>query len=304
MDLTLKQLEYFIATVEAGTMTAAAKKCFVSQSAISLAVSELERGLGVQLIIRQNPRRLALTQAGRRLLADARQVLSGIEEMQWAARTEGETIAGTLKLGCYRTLGPFVLPPLIEGFEVQHPDVKVDLLEDGTDELCERLASGDVEVAILYDLDIPMPLETVELTTFAPYVLVSPDHPLAAAETVSAADLANEDLILFTPPSRYYLSLLRQSGVEPRIRYECANFETVRSITARGIGYALFHQRPAISASYEGRPLCIREFREEMPTLRMIIAHGVGQRLTRRAETFVEYCRTKWAADAEGASPG
>lgn len=290
MDLTLKQLEYFIATAETGTMTAAAKKMYVSQSAISLAIGELERLLGVQLVIRQNPRRLALTQAGRRFLLDARRTVSGIEEMQWAARTHGESIAGTLKVGCYRTLGPFVLPQLIEGFEVQHPDVKVDILEDGTDELCDLLASGDIEVAILYDLDIPMALDLVKLMTFAPYVLVSPEHRLARSDSVAVSALTEEDLILFSPPAKYYLTILRQAGLEPRIRYECANFETVRSITARGIGYAIFHQRPAISASYEGRPLCIREFEEDMPTLDMVVAHGVGQKLTRRASAFVEYC--------------
>lgn len=292
MDFTLRKLSYFVAAAETGTMTDAAKRLFVSQSAISVAIAELEQHLGAQLLLRQNPRRLALTRAGRTLLVDARRLIADAEELRANASAEGTSVSGRLAVGCYLTLSPFVLPRVIEGFEGAYPDVSLEIAEGWTDDLAAALSNGDLEMAILYDLDLPDGLETIELATVAPYVLVAPEHPLARRKKVSMKALANQDLILFAPPGSYYLSLLRANGVVPRVRYRSGNFETVRSLTARGMGFALLHQRPGVEGSYEGRPLRILEFSDAVPRLRMVVATLTGHRLTRRAETFVQYCRS------------
>src|SRR5690349_529815 len=111
--MNLRQLECFVAAADAGTMTAAAAQLFVSQSAISLAVAQLERSVGTQLLIRHKARGLELTPAGRRLLPQARSLLAHADDVRTAAEAEGGALSGPLTVGCFRTAAPFLLPELL-----------------------------------------------------------------------------------------------------------------------------------------------------------------------------------------------
>ena len=127
--LNLRQLD-FVAIADAGTMTGAAQKMYVSQSAVSLAVAQLERSLGTQLLIRQKARGLQLTPAGRRLLPEARAPLAHAEEVLAVGEEEGGGLRGAVTVGCFRTAAPFLLPELLETLAAEQPDVAVDFIED------------------------------------------------------------------------------------------------------------------------------------------------------------------------------
>src|SRR4051812_21590724 len=127
--MNLRQLECFVTAADAGTMTAAAGRLYVSQSAISLAVGQLERSLGSQLFIREKARGLQLTAAGRRLLPEARSLLAHAEEVRSTAEEAGGGLRGSLTVGCFRTAAPFVLPELLETFAIEQPDVELDFVE-------------------------------------------------------------------------------------------------------------------------------------------------------------------------------
>ncbi|WP_167133083.1 LysR family transcriptional regulator [Paramicrobacterium chengjingii] len=294
MAISTRQLEYFLVTAELGTMTAAAAELFVSQSAISLSISQLEADLGIDLFVRSNPRQLHLSVAGQELLADARRLLSDFRELEDNAQAQGSVERGRLFIGWYQTLGPRLLPGVIEAFEKRYPDVTVHITEGGTTELCAALHQGSIELAVLYDLDIDQSLDTISLMEARPYVLVSPDHELAQLDTISMADLAPHDMILYAPPGEYYLSLLKSHGVNPRVKYRFNNYETVRSFTARGLGYSVLHQRQPVNASYEGRELTLREFSDDVPNLGIFLATRHRARLTRRAQAFIEQTKAEF----------
>ncbi|MFD9950581.1 LysR family transcriptional regulator [Nonomuraea sp. NPDC059023] len=291
MTVTMRQLQYFVVCAELGTMSAAAQELHVSQSAISLGVAQLEARLEVDLLVRNHARRLQLTPAGRELLVEARQLLSDMNEMIDRTRAQSRTASGRLTVGCYQTLGPMLLPPVVEGFEAARPDVELHVREGGAADLCEALTSGELETAMLYDLDVIDGVTSFPLTTVRPYVLLSPNHPLAAHETLSVAQLQHEDMILYNPPGDYYLGLLKEHNAAPRVRYRFDNYETVRSFAARGLGYTLLHQRQSIEASYEGRPLTVRELREDLPTLQVVLCVRQNARLTARTRAFIEFTR-------------
>lgn len=290
--ISLRQLDYFVVSADIGTITGAAQKLYVSQSAVSLGIGELERQLGVQLLFRSKARGLALTEAGRLLLPEARALLARTEELQADMRDLGQSRAGRLVVGCLTSLAPFLLPTLLEEFGTAFPEVALDFVEGTPAELQQSLLVGRCELALLYGLDIQSGIcQDVLYVTF-PHVLLPPAHPLAASDTVRLADLAGYDMIALDPPPglRYFSELLADAGVVPAIRHRTASYETVCSLVARGIGYSLLAQRPTADVSYGGRRLAVRRIRDAVVPLQVVLALPSGARPTRRAAAFAAHC--------------
>lgn len=293
--INLRQLGYFVVAAEAGTMTKAAQHLYVSQSAVSLGIADLERQFGVQLLLRSKAKGLALTEAGRRLLPRARELLSWTEELEADIRHAGHAVAGRLTVGCFTTLGPFLLPRLLNEFQDRHPEVTVDFVEGSLTELQELLLAGHCELAVMYGVDIGPGVDVEVLYETRPHVLLPPGHPLAEADAIRLADLASDDMIMLdVPPSmRYFSELLAAVGVSPVIRHRTKSFELTRCLVARGVGYSLLIQRPAVEVSYEGRPLRLRPIADEVPPLTIVLARQTCVQPTRRAVAFAEFCRAK-----------
>lgn len=291
--VNLRHLQFFVAAAAAGTMTKTAVDLHVSQSAVSQAIAELERQLDVQLLIRRRARGVALTAAGRHLLAEARTLLARAEDLRAGARDLGQSLSGSLVIGCFQTIAPFIVPRLLEGFEARHPAVHVDYLEGSLSELHELLLDGGCEIALLYDMDLPPGTDREVLYGTRPYVLLPPGHPLCAQPDVALADLAGHDMVMldFPPSEHQFTTMLAAAEVVPRIRHRSSSFEMVRSLVARGRGFGLLIQRPAFDASYEGLPIACRPIRDPLPDTTVVIASPTGARLSRRAQAFMEYCR-------------
>jgi DNA-binding transcriptional LysR family regulator len=291
--LNLRHLEFFVAAAQTGTMTRTAADLHVSQSAISQAIAELERQLGVQLLIRRRAKGLALTTAGRHLLAEARTLLARAEDLRAGARDLGQSLSGNLVIGCFQTIAPFIVPRLLEGFEAEHPAVEVDYLEGSLVELHNLLLDGHCEVALLYDLDVPPGINREVVYGTRPYILLPVGHPLAERPDIALAELGDHDMIMldFPPSEHYFRGLLESAGVTPRVRHRSASFEMVRSLVARGRGFGMLIQRPATDSSYEGLPIMHRPIRDALPEMAVVLATPADVQLSRRAQAFVGYCR-------------
>ena len=116
MKFTLRQLAYFIAAAETGSITLASKRASISQPAISTAISHIERELDVQLFLRHHAQGLSLTPAGRTLLREAKQLLKQAEGMYSAAADISHQMRGELSVGWFSTLAPIVMPELVNPF--------------------------------------------------------------------------------------------------------------------------------------------------------------------------------------------
>jgi DNA-binding transcriptional LysR family regulator len=290
--LNLRQLDYFVAAAEVGSMSAAAERVHISQSAISVGIAELERRLGVCLLLRRKARGLTLTEAGRLLLPRARALLAGSEELQEGMREMGQQLAGRLMVGCFTTIAPLVLPRLLEGFQTAHPGVSVDFAEGSLGELQHLLFEGRCELALMYDVDIRPGIDREVLYAARPHVLLPAGHRLAGRERIRLADLAGEPMVMLDlPPSmRYFSAVLAGAGVEPVIRHRTSSFEMVRSLVARGVGFSLLIQRPAAEVSYEGRPLVTIPIADDLDPLPVVLAWPADAVPTRRAAAFAEHC--------------
>ena len=145
---TVRQLEYFLALVDTGHFGRAAAFCFVSQSALSSGIAELEQVLGVQLVDRTN-RRVTVTSIGQRIAVQARLCLQDLDSLVELAQGAGEPLAGELRLGIIPTIAPFVLPEVLPKLRRKHPKLQLYLAEGQTDKIYRQLMDGDLDVILL-----------------------------------------------------------------------------------------------------------------------------------------------------------
>jgi DNA-binding transcriptional LysR family regulator len=153
---TLRQLEYFIAAGETGSITLASERVHISQPSISMAISHLEQVLGVQLFIRHHAQGLSLTPAGRKLLFEAKKIIAQAENLLTCASEAHGQIRGILSFGCMVTLAPMLAPELAHTFTATYPATQARHVAGSQKELLEELRRAEVDVALTFDLQTPL----------------------------------------------------------------------------------------------------------------------------------------------------
>jgi len=151
---TIKQLRYFVALTETEHFGRAAEACFVSQSAFSNAIQELESLLEVQLVDRTN-RSVTITGMGQQLATQARLCLRDVESLVEMAKGQREPLTGELHLGVIPTIAPFLLPAALPKLRRKYPKLELYLHEDQSQRIYERLMDGELDVLLLalpYDM--------------------------------------------------------------------------------------------------------------------------------------------------------
>lgn len=289
VGFTLTQLRYFAAAAELGSMTAASRELMVSQSAISTAVAQLEKELGVQLLLRHHARGLTLTSAGEEFYRELRNYLVHTNELVEVARSAGQALVGDLTIGCFTTLGPFELPRLLAASYEDNPGIHVSVLEDEHAALKQALRSGRCELALMYGYDLDEDIDHVRVGVAPPYALVAKSHRLARRKTVALKELAEEPMVLLDLPhsSRYFEHLVESTGFHPEVRHRTSGFETVRALVANGQGWSVLNQRPASAVTYDGAEVVALEISDPLEPLEIVLASMKGVRLTSRAQAFI-----------------
>lgn len=303
-DITLRQLEYFVAVCESGSVSAGAERSHVSQSAMSAALAGLERALGTDLLQRHR-RGVTLTPGGAELLARIRSILAEVDDLHTIASDIGGALSGPLRVGCYSTLAPALMPKTIEGFVRHNPDVALSFFEGSDMELLSALSRGECELVITYDyaeahFAEPNAMNRIPLTGAPPKALVPTEHPLAEGP-VSLADLAIEPLILLDlyPSAEYFLKLFVDRGHEPIVRFRSKSNQLVMNLVAEGLGCAVLTQLGSGGDVVAGGGATVKAFSDDLPALPIVAFHPAGVRLTRRARTFLDSCRVALGATSE-----
>lgn len=258
LKYTLRQLEYFVAVGETGSIAKASEKVNVSSPSISAAVAQLERQFGLPLFVRQHAQGLSLTQAGREMLTQARVVLREAHALMDIAGDIAGSVRGPMAVGCLVTFAQVVLPALRRSFEVAYPDVRMRQFELNQLEIFSYLRRSEIDIALTYDLDVPADLQFVSLLALPPFVIVNTTHPLAGQSTVTIEDLKDHPMVLLDLPlsSDYFLSFFQRLGAAPKIAERTRDMAVMRSLVANGYGYSIANVRPLNDHSPDGKPLC------------------------------------------------
>ncbi|GAA0465331.1 LysR family transcriptional regulator [Streptomyces olivaceiscleroticus] len=254
MDTRL--LQTFTALARTGSFTGAAAELLLAQSTVTAQIKVLEKALGTRLFDRL-ARGAVLTDAGRRLLTSAEEVLEA-ESRLLAAAAEDGPIAGTVVVGAGETLCSAHLPGVIAALRSRHPDVEVHLQPCSTASAVEGLRAGRLDCALLLEDRVDHPELTAECIAGQPLVLLcAPDHPLAGRERpVTWLELAQESFFLHEQGCSYsdWLAqrLLAVAGAQPRLT-RFGSIEAARSCVAAGLGLTVLPRANVAEALRDGR---------------------------------------------------
>jgi len=283
-EYTLRQLEYFVAVAESGSISGAAARVHMSQSAMSTALADLERALDVQLLLRHHARGVTLTAVGEQLLIASRRLLAQAEELSSEAHGLGYGLAGALSIGCFEVLAPYVLPGLIAACTERYPQLRLDTHEVDLDALAEGVLSGRFELGLGYELAPDPRLVVDRVFSLPPYALLPAGHRFADRAAIRLAELADEPLALLDlPQSRdYFRAMFAEADLEPNIRYRSSSVETLRALVGHGLAYTLLNLRSAVPTSLDGHPVVSLALQGGRP-LEVVLVTAAGSRPTRRA---------------------
>ncbi|CCV13730.1 LysR family transcriptional regulator [Mesorhizobium sp. STM 4661] len=293
IPFTLRQLEYFVAVAERGSVTAAAAARNVSQPSVSVAISELEAILGRALFMRQAGQRLAITPAGRRLLVEARTTLASASRI--ASFDHDSLENAEVSITSFRDLGSIYLPKLLTGLARHHPTLTYRLAEGDLAEVVAQIRDGRSEVAITYDIDLQRHgIARHVIDRLSPHVLLSVHHPLAMAERVNLESLVAERVIIenFPVTLDYFVQMFRKRRLDIKSIQLVPSFEMQRGLVANGWGVGLSCVRPEPDISYDGELLICRPIASQEPMQAVVVAHLGEETLSMPARRFIDLART------------
>ena len=239
--MNLRDLKYLVALADHKHFGRAAAACYVSQPTLSTQIKKLEDELGVPLVERA-PRKVMLTPAGRDAAERARRIVAEVEQMKEAARRSQDPEAGTVRLGMFPTLGPYLLPHVVPRIRARFPHLELLLVEEKSDVLLSRLREGKLDAGLL-----ALPVADDQLHTEflfeEPFLLAVPEsHPLAQRGSLTLAELSHQQLLLLEDGHclrEQALDVCRLSGANEKSEFRATSLETLRQMVAADVGITL-----------------------------------------------------------------
>ena len=165
-----------------------------------------------------------------------------------------------LKIGCFHTFAPFLIPRLLAAIKASGSTLKLELVEGDMRRMQEGVRGNELDLAISYGGEGDASTSFIPLLDLEPYVLMAENHPLAAKAEVLPDDLDGEDMIsVKEQASRDMLEgLLRSHGASPEVVFHAPSFEVARGMVGHGLGFAVLMTKPASSITYDGQAVVAR----------------------------------------------
>lgn len=266
--MNLRDLDYLVAVADHRHFGKAAEACFVSQPTLSTQLKKLEQELGVELVER-NPRNITLTGAGERIVERARLILGEAEDIRTIARSAQDPESGTIRLGLFPTLAPYLLPHVVPTIRTRFPHLELLLVEEKTEVVIDRLQAGKLDAGVM-----ALPVHGEQLHQqflFAEdFVLAVPaDHPLARTKgKVGLSVLARENVLLLEEGHclrDQALSVCQLAGASERTGFRATSLETLRQMVAAGVGVTLLPEMAVQPPVAPSKDIRILRFEEPVP---------------------------------------
>lgn len=239
--MNLRDLEYLVALEEERHFRKAAERCFVSQPTLSGQIQKLENELGV-ILIERTSRKVLFTPAGEAITRQARQALREIGEMKALAQGFAEPMSGEIHIGLIPTVGPYLLPHVIQDLREQFPRLEFFLYEDQTQVLLKRLEAGELDCLILAELEGMEGFGTIPLYQESMWLALPAGHPDAGQERVPFQVLKGKKLLMLADGyclREQALGFCFAAGVGEDPRFKGTSLETLRNMVAAGSGMTL-----------------------------------------------------------------
>tara|TARA_B100001105_G_C22384926_1_gene441394 strand:- start:260 stop:1204 length:945 start_codon:yes stop_codon:yes gene_type:complete len=297
---SLRQLHYFVAAARAGQISAAAREANISQSAMTLALAELERLLGAPLFERSR-NGVRLTADGHAFLQHAQTVLEAAHEAVRFPFRRRDDVAGRLEVAAsYTVLGYFLLPALAR-FRKLFPRVDIALSEETRSSIECGLHAGRTELAVvlLSNLEARDRLKTLALARSRRRLWVAADHPLAEADPARIEDIAAHPYILPTMDEgdANAIKYWKEAGLQPASMLKTSSMEALREMVALGLGVTILSDMVFRPWSLDGRRIRSVEVDRPLPMMEVGMAWA-REELSPAATAFKEFLATAMARPA------
>jgi len=303
LRFTLRQLEYFVAVGEMGSIALAAEKVNVSSPSISAAINQLEKEFGLPLFVRQHAQGLSLTLTGREMLKQARIVLKDAEQLVDLAADISGNVQGPLSIGGLLTFAQVVVPALRASFVRLYPEVRITQHELDQAQIFSKLRRSEIDIALTYDLDLPGDLKFEPIASLPPYAILNEDHPLASRSSVTTQDLLPYPMVLLDLPfsSEYFMSFFGTSGERPQIAERTRDMAVMRSLVANGFGFSIANVRPMNDMSPDGKPLRFVPLDGAVRAMQLGLLFSPKASSVNVIRSFIEHCKAEYL---DGQVPG
>ena len=261
--MTLRQLRYFDALVQSLRFGRAAKKCSISQPALSMQIQELEREIGTALVERRR-QGIQLTDKGEKIARRVVRILSDVGDLVGYAQHKHQLLSGGLRLGVIPTIAPYFLSPLLSLLRANYPDLELDLRESQTQQLLNELVGGRLDVVL-----IALPVKHADIESerlFADHFLLAlPRSRRMPAKMATPGLMMRDRLFLLEEGHCLRDQVLSVSGLRKKQNVRAsgaANLSTIVQMVANGNGITLL---PEISIDLESRNVPLRLMRFAKP---------------------------------------
>jgi LysR family hydrogen peroxide-inducible transcriptional activator len=244
--MNIRDLQYLVALAQHRHFGRAADASFVSQPTLSTQIKKLEDELGVSLVERA-PRNVLLTEVGAEIARRARGILAEVDQIKSIAQRTRDPESGSLRLGIFPTLGPYLLPHIVPRVRERYPRLELLLREEKSDQILHMLREGSLDAGIL-----AMPLHDDSLHTEflfeESFVLAVPEkHALTQSRKLTMDDLADQSLLLLEDGHcmrDQALEVCHMAGATEKTGFRATSLETLRQMVAANVGITLL---PALS---------------------------------------------------------
>lgn len=283
-NMEIRHLRTFLTVAELGSINKASEKLFIAQPALSRRIRLLEETLGAKLFERHG-RGMAITSAGELLVQRAAGILSALEQAKIDVAEEAGVVSGHVALGVTPTVGMVLATSLAERYCQAYPRVTLQIIEEMTGFLLERLQAGRLDLAVLYNPKSPRFLRLEPLHTEELYLVGSAASGLSLDAPVPFEKLAKLDLVL--PSEGHALRELvvdtaAKQGISLRVRVEADSFRIQKELVERAIGYTVLPFAAVHTEVGENR-LCAAPISEPVIKRRLVLAKRSDRAVTQVA---------------------
>lgn len=255
LKITVRQLEIFIAIAKAQNISVAAESVHLSQSALSMALMELEHRLGEKLFDRIG-KRLMLNAAGKRLLPDAINIVQQVKTLESSLSATEQELQGELNIGASTTIGNYLLPTLTARFLVKYPRVHIKLKVDNTAHIIQELAKFNIDVGIIEGVCSHPAIEVIPWKKDRLVVVAAPKHPLTKKRRVTLNDLRQASWIMREPGSGTRELFEKAIGGNINSVLELGHTEAIKQAVATGLGISCLSEL-AVAQAVKNKQLMI-----------------------------------------------
>ncbi|MEH7414397.1 LysR family transcriptional regulator [Neobacillus drentensis] len=288
-----RQIQYFTEVVKQGGFSKAAEHLYVSQPTISNVVKDLEKELGIQLLIRTT-RKLELTDTGKLLYRYGERISQLYRHFYQELDDIKNANSGTINMGIFSSVGTEILTEMLAAFNKQYPNITIRFVEDGESNLKNALYNGELDLIVL---EVPMnePINYIPFLRGDLRLLVHHTHHLANKEMVTWEELTDERFIIFHEGfavRRFILEECEKIGFKPNIICETSQWKFILEMVASNLGISILPQSNLTQLDVAHKGINV------LPIIDPEVHWQIG--IAWRKEGYISYATREWIQFLKG----